>query len=70
MKRREYFEECSRLSNDFSQKLAAVDEVIAADPNLEEEGAYDKYWKLQNEASSAAIAWTNYCADNRDRIED
>ena len=68
MNRREYFEECSRLSSVFGEKLDAVDAHLAADPDLQQEGAYEKYWDLQNEAATAAMAWTDYCALHRESI--
>lgn len=68
MNRREYFEECSRLSKEFGEKLDAVDTLLASDPELQQDGAYEKYWDLQSEASTAAMAWTDYCAEHRDKI--
>lgn len=69
MKRRDYFIECNRLSNVFSEKHEAVQAHLENDPNLEGEGSYEKYWDLQNEASTAAIAWTNFCAEHRSSLE-
>lgn len=69
MKRSAYFREAGRLSNVFGEKLDAVKEFLAADPDLKADGAYETYWELENQAQTAAGEWSNFCAKERPLIE-
>jgi len=70
MKRGAYFREANRLSNVFGEKLDELKKFWDADPELKGDGAYEKYWELQNAAQAAAGEWTDFCAKERHLIED
>jgi len=55
-------QEIERLSAEFQSKIDAVDKQLKDDPDLGAEGAYEKYWELQNAAASAAVEWQQYCS--------
>lgn len=65
----EYLEECRRLSDDFGEKKRVADQHLVDHPGLPDDESYEKYWDLQNAATTAAINWQRYCDENRSRVK-
>jgi hypothetical protein len=65
MSNKEYFDRCREYSDDLAEKLEAVRKLLKEDPELEAEGAYDKYWDLHNAATTVSMQWQDFCANNK-----
>lgn len=65
MTKLEYFDRCRELSDECAKKFHAVRELLKEDSELSNEGAYDKYWDLQNAATTASLQWSNFCTNNK-----
>ena len=68
MNRQAYFLEAARLSDEFADKVKAVDDYMKTKPDLADDEAYQKLCDLQAEATAAAGRWSSHCENNRSHI--
>ena len=68
MNRQAYFLEAERLSDDFADKVKAVDDYMKTAPDLADDEAYKKLCDMQSMACAAAGRWSSHCENNRSHI--
>ena len=61
----EYYDRCRAFSDDCAAKLKAVKDLLDEDPKLSADGSYEKYWKLQNAATTTSLQWVEFCTNNK-----
>ena len=65
MTNREYYDKCRAFSDEVGKNSKAAKELLENDPELAGEGAYEKYWELYNAATTASLAWVDFCTNNK-----
>jgi len=65
MTNREYYDKCRAFSDEVGKNSRAAKELLENDPELSAEGAYEQYWKLYNAATTASLAWVDFCTNNK-----
>ncbi|MCY1463642.1 hypothetical protein D9M71_815640 [compost metagenome] len=69
MTRKEYYLECRRLSAVFGEKVQAVNDFLALEPDLSYDDVLSQLWELQDEATRASHEWTSFCETYRGKLD-
>lgn len=69
MDRGDYLAHCARLANDLTNRLEAVRQFLATDPDLANRAEFDRLCQLQDEAAAAGGAWSVYSQTYRSIVD-
>lgn len=65
MTNQEYYDRCRAFSDVCASKFKAIRDLLEEDPQLNADGAYEKYWELHNAATTASLQWGEFCTNNK-----